>query len=186
MLQQKSLHMHPGGGGAFPGLGGLGGGGRPGDLGISPTSTDLIHRPGNPLGPVVGLTLAAHHHNNNHHHNNHNSFKSSSNNKNSSLHRFSVEALAGTGNSHSHSGIKSEANSKSLADHSDNESINSWDEDIPIDSDSDDDLPLSPMLKSHHHHGGGGHHHGVPGGDSTESESSRGAVSPKNLRTRDK
>ena len=80
------------------------------------------------------------------------------------------------GSSHHHhesSGIKSEANSKSLNDHSDNESINSWDEDIPIDSDSDDDdIPLSPMLKEE--------------GVSTESESSRGAVSPKNLRTRDK
>lgn len=178
MLQQKSLHMTPGGGAGGGGFPGLGLGGRPGDI-VSPTSTDLSslhHRPGNPLGPIVGLTLANHHHHHHHHNNNnhhHTSFKSpSNNNKNSSLHRFSVEALAGTGPSST--GINSDAHKSSLNDHSDNESINSWDEDIPIDSDSDDDIPLdSPIGR-------------VDGDGTTESDSSRGATSPKNLRTRDK
>lgn len=82
-------------------------------------------------------------------------------NKNSSLHRFSVDALAGTASSDTSS--KEEQMLNVTSDDDDN-SIASWDEDIGIDDEEEDEEidvgPLSPTAVS------------------TTSDSSRGGTSP--------
>ena len=84
------------------------------------------------------------------------------NGKISSLHRFSVDALAGTA-SHSDTSSKEEQLLNVTSDDDEN-SIASWDEDIGIDDEEDDEEidvgPLSPTAVS------------------TTSESSRGGTSP--------
>ena len=84
----------------------------------------------------------------------------SSTNATSSLHRFSVDALAGTGSSSSNQ--KSSHHNLNITSDEDG-SLTSWDDDVPVDDvdDEDDDVgPLSPTAVS------------------TTSDSSRGGNSP--------
>lgn len=83
-------------------------------------------------------------------------------NKISSLHRFSVDALAGTASSDTSS---KEEQLLNVTSDDDENSIASWDEDIGIDDDDDEDeeIDVGPMS---------------PTAVSTTSESSRGGTSP--------
>lgn len=84
-------------------------------------------------------------------------------NNNSSLHRFSVDALAGTASSASNN-----AKTAHLLNVTSDEdgSLTSWDDDVPVDDDDDfDDGPLSPTAVS------------------TTSESSRGSRGDRDLST---
>lgn len=71
--------------------------------------------------------------------------------KNSSLHRFSVDALAGTGSSDTSS--KEEEQLLNVTSDDEENSIASWDEDIGLDDEEDEDEeidvgPLSPTAVS--------------------------------------
>lgn len=93
----------------------------------------------------------------------HSSGGSAGSRKISSLHRFSVDALAGTGSSDTTS--SKEEQLLNVTSDDDENSIASWDEDIGIDDDEEEDEeidvgPLSPTAVS------------------TTSDSSRGGTSP--------
>ncbi len=90
----------------------------------------------------------------------------SSANTTSSLHRFSVDALAGTGNSASHQKSSHLLNVTSDEDNS----LTSWD-DVPVDDDDDDDVDVGPLS---------------PTAVSTTSDSSRGGSSPSINRSTNK